>query len=117
MGVGIFFYAVTEAEVGMIAALGQNADNDDLYGLLEVLPQADCSHFQLPQDLERLWDGPLAAILEDEIYNDDIADRIVRVTESFARKVAGDEGTGRELRFLCQLALDQNKALLLQVVG
>jgi len=117
MGVGIFFYAVTEAEVAMIEALGQNADNDDLYGLLEVLPQADCSHFQLPQDLESLWMAPLADILEGEIYNDEISDRIVRISSSFARKVADNGQAQRELRFLCQLALDQNKTLLLQVVG
>lgn len=117
MGVGIFFYAVTEAEVAMIEGLGQNADNEDLYGLLEVLPQADCSHFRLPQDLERLWDGPLADAVEEEIYNDDISDRIMRIRPTFTRRVAEDEGTLRELRFLCRLALDQNKALLLQVVG
>jgi hypothetical protein len=117
MGVGIFFYAVTEAEVAMIEGLGQNADNDDLYGLLEVLPQADCSHFQLPQDLERLWNAPLADILEDEIYNDEISDRIVRVSPTFARQVADSPEAQRELRFLCQLALDQHKVVLLQVVG
>ena len=117
MGVGVFFYAVTEAEVAMIEGLGQNADNEDLYGLLEVLPQADCSHFQLPQDLESLWEGPLASILDEEIYNDEISDRIVRVVPKFAERVAQDEGALRELRFLCQLVRDQGKSLLLQVVG
>lgn len=116
MGVGIFFYAVTEAEVAMIEALGQNADNSDLYDLLGELPQADCSHFHLPKDLQKLTEEPLPDLFEEEIYNDDIADRIVRIAPRFAQHVAGSDAE-RELRFLCQLAVDQNKALLLQVVG